>query len=91
LGLGRQIGQINSGAFGVFSAEFWCNESLVHVFHYSTIFSQKTKSLHPHPKYFWGLGFEFVPQKIRDLAFVNFCFPAQTEPFYRFFFQQQVI
>jgi hypothetical protein len=37
LGLGRQFGQINFGAFGVFSANyqhlFWCCESLVHVLH----------------------------------------------------------
>ena len=48
LGLGRKIGQINSRAFGVFSAElsapilpFWYSESLVHVFHYSTIISSR--------------------------------------------------
>ena len=47
LGLGRQFGQINFGAFGVFSAELsapilvQCSESLVHVFHYSTIISTK--------------------------------------------------
>ena len=34
------------------------------------LFVQKTKSLYiPHPKYL-GLGFEFGPQRIRDLAFV---------------------
>ena len=49
LGLGRQIGQINSGAFGVFSDKLsasilvQCSESLVHVFHYSTIISTKNK------------------------------------------------
>ena len=42
LGLGRQIGQINSGAFGSifrlnYEYPFWYSESLVHVFHYSTI------------------------------------------------------
>ena len=42
-GSDRQIGQINSGAFGVFSPNyqhpFWYSESIVHVFHYSTIIS----------------------------------------------------
>jgi hypothetical protein len=45
LGLGRQIGQINCGEFGVFSAyqcSFWYCESLVHVFHYSIIISTKS-------------------------------------------------
>ena len=40
LGLGRQIGQINSGAFGIFLVEVSVSilvPSLVHVFHYSTI------------------------------------------------------
>ena len=50
--LGRQIGQINSGAFWVFSAKlsaFWYSESLVHVFH--SLFLRKTKPLYPHPKH----------------------------------------
>jgi hypothetical protein len=38
LSLGRQIGQINSGAFGVFwqnyQNPFWYSESLVDVFHF---------------------------------------------------------
>ena len=46
LGLGRQIRQINSGAFGIYfwpnsQHSFWYSESLVHVFHYSTIISTK--------------------------------------------------
>ena len=77
LELGRQIGQINSGAFEVFSAKlsapFWCSESLVHVFHYSTLISTKKLSLYIHtPNVYLGLGFEFKygPQRIRDLAFL---------------------
>ena len=35
---------------------FWYCESLVHVFHYSTIVSTKTKPLYPHPKYLFGIG-----------------------------------
>jgi hypothetical protein len=75
LGLGRQNGQINSEAFGVFSAELstpilvqW-----VHVFHNSIIISTKELSLYIHiPNTYLGLGFEFEfgPQRIRDLAFV---------------------
>ena len=45
LGLSRQIGQINSGEFGVFSAKLSApilvHESLVHVFQYSTVISTK--------------------------------------------------
>ena len=75
LGLGRLIGQISSGAFGVgifgknYEHPFWYSESLAHVFHYSTNISTKELSL--YPKYIYlGLGFEFGPQRIRDLAFV---------------------
>ena len=59
-GLGRQFGQINSWAFGVFSANLLAailaHESLVHVFHYSSIISTKTKPLYPHRKYLFGIG-----------------------------------
>jgi hypothetical protein len=58
VGLGRLIRQINSGAFWYFQPKyqhpFWYSESLVHVFHYSTIISTKTR--YPHPKYFLGIG-----------------------------------
>ena len=48
LGLGRQIGQTNSGAFGVFSAKLFSNHfGTVHGFHYSTIISTKPKPLNP--------------------------------------------
>ena len=35
-----------------------------------SLFLQKTKPLYPHHQIYLGLGFEFVPQRIRDLAFV---------------------
>ena len=34
------------------------------------LFLQKTKTLYPHPKHLFGMGFEFGSQRIRDLAFV---------------------
>ena len=49
---------------------FWYSESLVHVFHYSTIISKKKLSLYIHiPNIYLGLGFEFGPQIICDLVF----------------------
>ena len=60
-GLGRQIGKIDSGAFGVFSAKLSATilvQSLVHVFHYSTIISTEKVSLYIHiPNIYLGLGF----------------------------------
>ena len=59
LGLGRQIGQINSGAFGVFSAKISapifvqfcpCFPLLNHYFY------KKTKPLYPPTKYLFGIG-----------------------------------
>ena len=58
--LGRQI----LGHLGYFRPSyqylFWYSESLVYVFHYSTIIStQKTKPLYPHPQIFiwnWDLN-----------------------------------
>ena len=48
---------------------FWYSESLVRVFHYSTIISTKKLSLYFHiPNIYLGPG--FGPQRIRDLAFV---------------------
>ena len=51
LGLGRQIGQINSGEFGVFwrnyQLPFWYSDFLVHVFVIQPLFLQKTKPLYP--------------------------------------------
>ena len=56
LGLGRQIEQINSGTFEVFSAELsapiliqWVTCSCFSLFHH--YFYKKTKPLYPHPKY----------------------------------------
>jgi hypothetical protein len=34
------------------------------------VFLQKTMHLFPNPKYLFKLGFEFEPQRIRDLAFL---------------------
>ena len=60
LGLGKQIGQINSEAFGVFSAKpsapiVWVPCPPFPLFNLN-IFLQKTKPLCPHPKYLFGIG-----------------------------------
>ena len=63
LGLGRQIGLINSGAFGVFLAELSASilvqctaVSPLPMFSIiSPLFLQKTKPLYPHPKYLFGI------------------------------------
>jgi hypothetical protein len=59
--LGRQIGQINSGAFGVFSAKLSASifvkvrpMSIFSIM--QPVFLQKTKPLYPHPKYFFEIG-----------------------------------
>ena len=39
------------GNFGQTISTHFGSESLVHVFHYSTIISIKTKLLYPHPKH----------------------------------------
>ena len=48
------------GIWGIFQKlyqhPFWYCESLVHVFHQSTIISTKTKPLYPNPKYLFGIG-----------------------------------
>jgi hypothetical protein len=43
------------GIWGIFGQTI-SSESLVHVFHYSSIISTKTKPLYPHPKYLFGIG-----------------------------------
>ena len=56
LGLGKQIGQINFGAFGVISAEISVSTNFGTVSPLSKfsiiqpLYLQKTKFLHPHPK-----------------------------------------
>ena len=81
LGLGRQIGQINFGAFGVFSAELsvpilvqWvpCPQIIpCPCFLLFSHYFYKKLSLYIHiPNIYLGLGFEFGPKRIRDLAFV---------------------
>ena len=48
---------------------FWYCEFLFHVFHYfNHYFYKKTEPL--HPTIYLGVGFEFGPQRIWDLAFV---------------------
>jgi hypothetical protein len=73
--LGRQIGKINWGIWGIFGwnyqHSFGYSEELVHVFLYSTIIFKNKLSLYIHiPNIYLGLGFEFGPQRISDLAFV---------------------
>ena len=76
LGLSRQIGQINSGAFGVFLAKL---SALILVQWvpcpcFLLVFNQyfyKKLSLYIHiPNIYLGFEFEFGPQRIRDLALV---------------------
>ena len=55
LGLGRQFGQIDFGAFGVFSANY---------------FNKKLSLYIQIPNIYLGLGVEFRLQRIRDLAIV---------------------
>ena len=60
LGLGRKIGQLNSGAFGVFSSELsapvlvqWvpCFLLFNHYF-----YKNVSLYMYPHPKYLFGIG-----------------------------------
>ena len=75
LGLGRQIGQINSGAFGLFLAKLsapilvqWVPCPCFPLFnHY---FYKKLSLYIQIPNIYLGLGFEFGPQRIRNLAIV---------------------
>ena len=75
LGLGWHVGQLNSGALGVFRPNyqhpFWYNESLVRVFHLFNHCFYKKLSLYIHiPNTYLGLGFEVGLQRMRDLALV---------------------
>ena len=54
LSLGRQIGHINSGAFGVFLAELWALGAMSPLFMLSITPTKKPK--YPHPKYSFGIG-----------------------------------
>jgi hypothetical protein len=59
LGLGRQFGQINFGAFGVFLANLSAPILVSPLSMLSTdqpLFIQKTKPLHPNIKYLFGNG-----------------------------------
>ena len=76
LGLDRQFGQINFGAFGVFLANLsaailveWVPCPCFPLFNY---YLYKKLSLYIQiPNIYLGLGFEFGPQRIRDLAFMS--------------------
>ena len=68
--LGRQIGQVNSGAFGVFSAKLSVVSPLSMFLIIQPLFLQKLRLYIHIPNIYLGLGFDFGPQKIRDLAFV---------------------
>ena len=72
LGLGRQIGHMNYGTFGVFSDKLSapilvqcpCFPLFNHYFY-------KKIRIYIHiPNIYLGLGFEFRPQRTRDLAFL---------------------
>ena len=80
LGLGRQFGQINFGAFGVFLADLSASILVIEslncpcfplINHY---FYKKLSLYIQIPNIYLGLGFEFEfefgPQRISDLAFV---------------------
>ena len=59
LGLGGQIWQINSGAFGIFSAKLLSASILLRVpcpCFFQPLFLQKTKPLYPRLKYLFGIG-----------------------------------
>ena len=64
-----KLGRLIVGHLGYFRPyyqhPFWYSESIAHVFHYSTIISTKNLSFN-----YLGLGFEFGPQRIRDLTFM---------------------
>ena len=68
LGVGRQFGQINFGAFGVFICTHFGILSPLSMFSINQpLFLQKSIQI---PNIYLGLGFEFEfgPQRIRDLA-----------------------
>ena len=67
------FGLTNSGAFDVLSAKLSAPILVQWVpCPWFSLFLQKPKHLYPHPNYYLGLGFEFGPQRIRNLAFVWF-------------------
>ena len=73
LGLGRQIGQINFGAFGVFSAKLSAPSLVQWVpcpcFPLFNQYFNKKLSLYIHiPNIYLGLGFEFGPQRNLGLS-----------------------
>ena len=63
LGLGRQFGQINFGAFGVFSTDLsapilvlWVHCPCFPLINLYLIYTKKTKPLYPNPQYLFGIG-----------------------------------
>ena len=73
LGLGRQIVQIDSGVFGVFSAKLSAPILVQWVPCFSIIqplFLQKTKPYIHIPNIYLGLWFKFGLQRIRNVAFM---------------------
>ena len=75
LGLGRQFGQINLGAFGVFLADLSAPVLVLRVhcpcFPLINHHFYKIQSLYIQiPNIYLGLGFEFGSQRIRDLVIV---------------------
>ena len=55
LGLGRQVGQINSGTFGVFSAKLSAPILVMFSIIQPLFLQKKTKPLYPHPKYLFRI------------------------------------
>ena len=75
LGWGRQFGQISFGAFGIFSANLLAPILVLRVscpcFPLINHYFYKKLSLYIQiPTIYLGLGFEFGPQRIRDLVIV---------------------
>ena len=59
------------GIFGQFISTHFGTVSPLSIFFINQLlFLQETNPLYPNPKFFGGLGFEFEPQRIRDLAHV---------------------
>ena len=73
LGLGRQIGQINSGAFGIFTTKLSASILVKWLpcpcFPFNHYFYKKLSLYINIHNIYLGLRFEFGPQRIRDLAF----------------------
>ena len=75
LGLGRKFWKVDFGALGLFLADLSApilSESLVLVCYYSTItFYKKLRLYIQIPNIYLGLGFEFGPNRTRELSVRN--------------------